>query len=334
VLLIWVGRYKLLEYTQALFVAVLGIGAVVSVIMIKPDILEMIPNFFFIGNIPSYPSWVDTVEGFNKTPILLTMLGYLGTLTISLVPLVGYLGWIKVKKWGIFKNKEDAETFSHQLFNKFRQEGKITYLPVDREEIRKSYVLLKPILIDLGIAFVLVSIISASYMVAGKYLLGPQSDGSYLLPSDINLIQEQGIIFSHIASWLEPLFKVSVFFALFGTVYAGFEAASRMLYETWRGLSKKMENTPYSTFMFYLLMYILVISIPLAILMSLGLSVLLVLSLTLLFIGVVGVIIYGFGAIYISQTVLPENYRLEKRGLIIAIIGVFLLLIPMVFLFA
>jgi hypothetical protein len=171
-------------------------------------------------------------------------------------------------------------------------------------------------------------------MIAGDSLLGLQGDGSVLLPSDVNLLSEQGKIFSHMASWLEPLFKVSVFFALFGTVYAGFEAGTRMLFETGKTIIPKMNNLPYKRFMLFVLIYILSLGIPLAVAMYLGLlSVLLLLSLTLMFLGVFGVIIYGAGAIYLSQKVLPDQYKLSTIGLIGALIGLLLLLIPVLNLF-
>jgi len=334
-LIVLLGRYRWLEYTQAFFVAVLAFGAILAVILIQPNIMDMLPNFFSIGqNVPStYPTWVNEVEGFTQTPIPLTMLGYLGTLTFTLIALVGYLGWIKVKKWGIFGEKDDSHKLSHTLFQSFKFHGKITYLPESSHEIKKSRILLKPLLIDLSFAFIIVAIVSTCYMVAGANLLGPQPDGSVLLPSDTDLISEQGRIFSSIAPWLEPLFKVGVFFALFGTIYAGFEAASRMLYETGRSINKHVRTFEYKRFMLYVLMYILVLSIPLAILMYKGLSVILMLSVTLMFLGVFGVIIYGIGAVYLSQKVLPAQYRLKPIALLISILAIVLLLIPVFYLF-
>ena len=330
-----IGRYRLVEYTQALFIAVLGIGAVISVFLLFPDMFEILPNFFTIGlNVPNqYPAWVDQVEGFNKTPIPLIMLGYLGTLTISLVPLVGYQGWIRVKKWGIFKNQKDPNQFSEQLFDKFRQKGKITYLPVSKTETYKSKLLLKPLLIDLSLAFVIVSVVSASYMIAGHYLLGPQPDGPPLLPSDVDLIKQQAVIFSHIAMWLQPLYQISVFFALFGTVYAGFEAVTRMLYETTKHVIPKVQSLSYKRFMFYLLLYILFTGVPLAILGTMGVSILLMLSITLLFIGVVGVILFGASTLYLSQKILPSEYRLSPLKAFIILIGIVLMMVPMFFFF-
>jgi len=333
-ILVLIGRYRLLEYTQAFFVTVLGIGAVIAMFFIRPDFLEIIPNFFNFGNVPEFPSWViSEFPSVAGTPVSLLMLGYVGTLTISLVPLVGYMGWIRVKKWGIFKDKSDPKNFSDKCFESFKKNKSISYLSNDPIELKKSRLLLTPIRVDLAIAFIIVSIISASYMISGKYLLGLQSDGSYLLPSNIDLITQQAVIFTSLSVWLEPLFKISVLFALFGTVYAGFEAASRMLYETGKGMSKKIENTPYKKFSTVLLIFILLAGLPLAVLMNFGLSVLLILSITLLFIGVIGVIFYGIGVIYMSQTILPEKYRLGKFGLLMGIIGVILLLIPFLFLF-
>lgn len=320
------GRYKVVEYTQAFFVAVLGVGAIISVIVIKPDLLDIIPNFFMVGNVPDYPEWVhQNYPSIANKPVALFMLGYLGTLTFTIVTIVGYSGWVKLKKWGIFK-KGDLPN----IFNIFKREGKINYLPDDKKEIKKAKLLLKPAIIDMALAFIIISIVSASYMIAGAYLLGPK----HVLPSDVNLLKEQAIIFSNIAPWLKPLYQISVFFALFGTVYAGFEAVSRMLYETSKGISNKIRNMPYKKFMLYLMIYILCTGLPLAILSYLKLiSILLILSITLLFIGVVGVIIYGIGALYYTQKILPEKYKLGKIGTILGIISIILLMLPFFFFF-
>ncbi len=325
-LFILAGRYRFLEVTQAFFVAVLSIGAIISVFMIEPDILNIIPNFFNVGYFPQYPAWVDSVEGFTKTPIPILMLGYLGTLTITMIPVVGYIGWIKLKKWGIFRNQKDPNKFSHSLLEKYVKKDKIDYLPDDKGEVKKSRILLKPLKVDLGLAFILVSIISAAYVIAGAKLLGPR----HIIPSDLNLIRTQAVIFTEIAPWLEPLFKVSVFFAFFGTMYAGFEAASRMLYETGRSISKKVENMQYVNFIRILIVLILGVGIPLAIIMSFfGLSFFLVLSLTLMFLGVISVVIYGAGALYITQTVLPEKYRLHPIIVGLAVLSLLLLCLPL-----
>ena len=185
-----------------------------------------------------------------------------------------------------------------------------------------------------AIAFAIVAIVSSAYMIAGACLLGEQEENGevvYKLPTDINLLQEQAVIFSNIASWLKPLYQISVFFALFGTVYAGFEAVSRMVYETSKNVAKKVRKMPYRKFMIYFLIYILATGIPLAIIGSK--TVILMLSITLLFTGVIGVIIYGMGAVYMTQTVLPKKYRLGKAGLAVAIISVGMMILPLFFLF-
>ncbi len=317
------GRYRLLEYTQLIFVFILAVGAIVSVAMIPNlNLAEIIPHFFTIGDFPKYPQWV--IDMGETKPIPLLVLGYVGTLTITIVTLVGYAGWVKVKGWGIFRNQKDPENLSRKLFLLFKKSGKVGYLPKDKEEIKKARLLTKPILIDLSLAFIVVSIASAAYMIAGYYLLGPKHE----LPTDINLLKKQAIIFSNIAPWLKPLYQVSVFFALFGTIYGGFEAASRMLYETSKSLIRKISLLDYQRFMQYFLLYILVLGLPLSILMRFGLSVIVMLSITLLFIGVIGVIIYGIGTIYVIQTTLPEEYRSSKLTLFAGTIAIILLLVP------
>ncbi len=318
------GRYRLLEYTQLIFVLILAIGAIVSVAMIPNlNLAEIVPHFFTIGDFPEYPQWVIDMGEATK-PIPLLILGYVGTLTITIVTLVGYAGWVKVKGWGIFKDQKDPERLSRRLFSLFKKAGKVEYLPKDKKEIRKAKLLTKPILIDLSLAFIFVSIASAAYMIAGYYLLGPRHE----LPTDIDLLKKQAIIFSNIASWLKPLYQISVFFALFGTIYGGFEAASRMLYETSKNLIRRVSLLDYPKFMQYFLIYILALGLPLAILMRFGLSVIVMLSITLLFIGVIGVIIYGVGTIYVIQTTLPKEYKLNKFTLSLGVIAIILLLVP------
>ena len=323
--LVILGRYKIVEHTQAFFVAVLAVGAVASIIAVKPDILQILPHFFTVGDIPHYPGWVP--DNTKSTPESLIMLGYLGTLTITIIMLVGYSGWLKLKGWGIFKGKEDPEDFSHEMFESFEKNGRLEYLPDDASEIRKAHLLLRPPLVDLAIAFLVVAVVSSAYMLAGAYLMGPK----HILPSDINLLKEQAVIFSNIDRWLEPLYKISVFFALFGTVYAGFEAASRMLYETIGAVAPKIRNVSYKKFMIFISVYLLATGIPLALS---GISIILMLSITLLFIGVVGVIIYGIGAVYFSQKVLPPGYRMGRLGTAVAVLAIIMMLLPLVFMFA
>jgi len=337
-IIVIIGRFKLFEITHSIFIIVLATGAIVSVLTViianNINFMDIIPNFFTIGqNVPKeFPTWVtDNYPSVTKTSIPLYMLAYLGTLTITIITTIGYLGWIKIKKWGIFKDKKDPEVFSQKCFENFKKEGKITYLPEQSTELKKSRLLLKPVKIDLFLAFIIVSIVSASYMIAGYVLLGANK----VLPSDAKLVQSQLIIFTYLADWLKPLFQISVVFALFGTVYAGFEAATRMLYETSKNFSKKIQDFEYKRFMFYVLIYILVTSVPLAIKMAIdpNFSVLTFLSITLLFIGVIGVIIYGIGVIILSQTVLPEKYKLRPIGLVLSIFSVIFMSIPFIFLF-
>ena len=100
-----------------------------------------------------------------------------------------------------------------------------------------------------------------------------------------------------------------------------------------KNISMGVGDIQYKRFMGYLLLYILVIGIPLSILIYRGVSVILMLSITLLFIGVIGVIIYRIGVIYMSQRVLPEKYKLGKIGLTASILSVVLMSIPLLFLF-
>ncbi len=322
--LVLLGRYRIVEHTQAFFVAVLAVGAIASIIAVKPDILQILPHFFMVGDIPHYPGWVP--DNVKSTPESLIMLGYLGTLNITIIMLVGYSGWLKLKRWGIFRGKEDPEGFSQKMFESFEKNGRLDYLPDDAGEIKKAHLLLRPSLVDITIAFLVVAVVSSAYMLAGTYLLGP----AHKLPSDVNLLKEQAVIFSSIKGWLEPLYKISVFFALFGTIYAGFEAASRMLYETIGAVAPKVRNVSYKKFMIYISVYLLATGIPLALS---GISIILMLSLTLLFIGVIGVIIYGIGAVYFSQKILPAGYKLGKVGTAVAVIAIIMMSLPLLFLF-
>jgi Mn2+/Fe2+ NRAMP family transporter len=329
-LLVILGRYKILEFTQAFFVIILVVGAIISVISLKPDILQILPNYFIINAPATFPNWVtQNYPSVTTTPIPLYMLGYLGTLTFTIITLIGYVGWIKVKKWGIFKQQDDPLLFSQQCFESFQHHGKIMYLAETAEEEKKAKQLLIPLKVDLLIAFIVIAIVSSAYMIAGTLLLAPEQ----LLPRDAKLIQDQVIIFNNLADWLKPIFQISVFFALFGTAYAGFEAASRMLYETGKNLIKPLQKMPYKKFILFIFLYLLITGSILSIAMSMGVSVLLMLSITLMFLGVIGVIIYGTGALILTQRALPRTYKLGPIRVVIVIGGILCLAIPLAFFF-
>jgi len=235
------------------------------------------------------------------------MLGFLGTLTISIIPLVGYQSWIKIKRWGIFKNKKDPIKYEEEKFEQFKKDnGKITYLPDNDSEVKKSRRLTIPLKVDLTIAFIIVAIVSTCYIICGRFLLGPQADGSYLLPNNINLIQQQAVIFTSLSPILKPLFQISVFFAFFGTMYAGFDAVARMIRQITKNISPKIREMEYKRFLLFLVLYVI----------------------TVLFIGVIAVLFYGVAVIYLSQKVLPKKYKLGPVGLALGIIGIILFLIP------
>ena len=329
-ILVILGRYKILEYTQAFFIVILVVGAIISVISLKPDLLQIIPNYFIINAPTTFPEWVSqNYPSVTTTSIPLYMLGYLGTITFTIITLIGYLGWIKVKKWGIFKHQDDPLVFSQKCYESFQKHGKITYLSENAEEKKKAKQLLIPLKVDLTIAFIVIAIVSSTYMIAGTLLLGPQQ----LLPRDAKLIQDQVIIFDHLADWLKPLFQISVFFALFGTVYAGFEAASRMLYETGKNIIKPLRKMSYKKFILIVFIYLFITGGLLSVAMSMGISVLLMLSITLMFLGVIGVIIYGTGALILTQRVLPEAYKLGLIEVLFVIAGIVCLAIPLLFFF-
>ena len=335
--LILYAKYKFLEFVQAFFIVVLGIGAVISAVFVlqsvtNVDYFDMFVSFFRIGNTPSYPAWVDNVAGFTKTPVPMLMLGYLGTLAISMIPLVGYFGWIKIKKWGVFKDKKDPEKFESEQFEEFKKDkGTITFLPESESEVKKAKKLMIPLKVDLAIAFIVVSIVSAAYVICGAFRLGPQTiNGNlvFLLPTDIDLITEQARIFTDLSPILKPLFQVSVFFAFFGTIYAGFEAAARMIRQTAKNVIPKIGSMNYKRYLSFLILYVLGLGIPLSLMIYKGLSFMLVLSITLLFIGVVCVLFYGIAVVYMSQKVLPKKYKLGPVGLALGIIGIILMTIP------
>jgi hypothetical protein len=104
-----------------------------------------------------------------------------------------------------------------------------------------------------------------------------------------------------------------------------------MVYDTGYEISATIQQLPYKKFMGYLLVYILITGIPLAVAGYYGVSIILMLSLTLLFTGVIGVIIFGIGTIYFTQKILPEEYKLGILGVTSIIIALVLMSIPALF---
>jgi len=328
VFLLFYFRYRILEHIQAFFVVVLAIGAVISAAyaILNTSGFELLPflgNFFNFGNAPQYPQWVvDNFPNTTKTPVGLLMLGYVGTLAATVIPMLGYISWVKVKRWGIFRGREHPSAFQTDLFNQYKESKTIKYLPNADGELKKAKKLLIPLKVDITVAYVLIAIVSAAYVICGSLLLGDVGGGVFRLPSGIDLIEEQAVIFTSLASWLKPLFQISVFFAFFGTMYAGFEAASRMLHEAGKYVIPGLKDMEFRRFMAYLVLYVLMLGIPISLLIFKGLDFMLILSITLLFIGVVCVAIYAIAAVYMTQKILPKEYRLGPVGLGIAILSI------------
>jgi hypothetical protein len=111
-------------------------------------------------------------------------------------------------------------------------------------------------------------------------------------------------------------------------MYAGFEAAARMIRQTTKNIIPRIYKMEYRRYLAYLVFYILILGIPLSILIFKGLSFMLILSITLLFIGVVCVLFYGIAVVYMSQKALPKKYRLSSFGLLLGIIAIALMIIP------
>jgi hypothetical protein len=262
------GTYDLLQKIQLVFALFLAFGAIIAIIVVKPDFVDIFLNSFNI-QVPKIASWV-TSEDILSVPVLMQLGAVYGTMNGTYGDFTAYVSWWRMKT----KNKKIS-------------------LKSD------AFIGMK---VDLLISLIIVAIFTIAFMAAGAIILGNQQ----ILPNGIDLISTQQSIYSEISPLVGVIiYPIAILIVIGGTIYAGMDAVPRIIKAWADPLSKKTSEWSFKRFQAYIVLYLLITSIPLMFLES----PIILMTAYLLIMGVFGMWLLGWASLYANQKYLPKEKR-------------------------
>jgi len=266
------GSYKILQSVQLIFALFLAFGAIVAVIVINPDWLSIFTNMFSI-QVPKVAAWVPKESDILAVPVLLQLAAVYGTMNGTYADFTAYIAWWR-KKTDEKKIQLRSEAFSGMK-------------------------------LDLMLSLIIVAIFTVAFMAAGTVILGQQQS----VPNGVELIESQRSIYSTINSFVgDYLYPIAILVVIGGTIYAGMDAVPRMIKSWADPLSKRVQKWSFKKFQGIIVLYLLFASVPLIFIKQ----PIILSSIYLLLTGVIGMGLFGWGALWANQKCLPKEQRFGK----------------------
>ncbi|GEM_PF-1063639 len=270
-LLGFASSYRLIEKIQLVFAVFLSFGALIAVAVVHPDWFSMLDGFFTI-QVPTVAPWV-TAQDIIAVPVMLQLAAIYGTMHGAYADFTAYICW-----WRNRVNEKKVELKSETMTG---------------------------VKLDLLISFIIVAIFMAAFMVAGVIILGDR----HLVPNGVDLISAQKNIYSVISPFVgNYLYPIAIVVVIGGSIYAGMDATPRMIKAWLDPLSKRVQKISFKRFQGYILIYLLVVSVPLMFIKQ----PIILMTIYLMLTGVFGMWLLGWGALWANQKHLPKEERLGK----------------------
>ena len=221
-ILLLLGTYEFLEKTQ-IFVLGLMVGCItITVFYVSPDWVEVFKGLIIPQSL-SYPDWaVLKLPQLKDRSEWVEIMVYASAIGGSSFDYLAYVSFLRDKKWGMssagIASKQQLET-------------------IEAQHDHPARIWIKAAKVDTVVSFGMIIVLSAMFAVLGTVILRPER----LVPDGINLLNYQASFLVVLSPWLLPLYKLAVFFAFFGSLYAGAEMAFRVIFEyvntlgRWRG---------------------------------------------------------------------------------------------------
>lgn len=224
--------YGFLELSQKIIVGALLITILIAAVACGPSIVNFIKGL--APAVPAYPDWVS--EKYPKIaakPVWNEIITIIGIIGAALPAYIGYLGFIRDRKWSFFSDK--------QLCNHRAADGAFLSIDTSAENLRNGRTWLLPIRIDLGLSFICVFVFSAAFLVLGAELLYPRQ----LVPDKLDLINHQEIFLTELHPSLLYLYRIGIFAAIGGTVFATFDVWTKTTWEALIPIVDKSKTVNY-----------------------------------------------------------------------------------------
>jgi Natural resistance-associated macrophage protein-like len=209
--LVALGGYATLERIQLGIVVVMLAGVVLSLLLLRPDWWELLKGLF-VPQALQYPAWIHEHPEIAARPVWLETITYVGVLGGSGYDYLAYVSYLRAKNWGragrALADGPELEAAARSGQHPDRR-------------------WLKALWIDSVLSFLAVLIFSAVFVACGAVVLQPQ----HQVPGGTNLLGLQAEFMDPLYSWLQPLYFIGAFLAIFGTLYGTVEVAPAVLGE-------------------------------------------------------------------------------------------------------
>ena len=211
------GGYSSLERVQLGIVTALMFCAVITLILYKPDWLELISGAIIPRSL-EYPDWLSRYGEYRQIaeqPVWVETTRYVGVIGGAGFDYLAYTSFLREKRWG--------------------RAGLAPATPSELEEVGRNpshpaRLWVRAPIIDCSISFLLVVGFSAVFVASGALILGP----NHKVPDENNLLNLQAEFVTNLHPWLLPLYVVGAFLTMLGTLYGTLEIANSFVNEVAR----------------------------------------------------------------------------------------------------
>jgi len=212
------------ERISALILGTMMLCIIAVVIISGPELGPLFSGMIFPG-VNDYPHWLREAEQYRsiaqRSPWLEISL-YLAAVGGGTQDYIGYVGSLREKKWGLAGNSTPSLS-------------KLKTAAGNQEELRRARIWIRAPLLDTGISFFFVILVTLLFAILGTEILHPRHsipDGEMLL-----VAQEQFVTTLHPS--FAYLYRIAVFLAFIGTIYGAFVIYTQTVSEGLRSLFPK-----------------------------------------------------------------------------------------------
>jgi Mn2+/Fe2+ NRAMP family transporter len=293
----FVQTYGVVERVSTLILS-LKVGLVfVAVLLVRPDWAAALWGMF-APSIPDYPAWVvANYPDFTGRTVFLEMAVLLGAVGGGVQDYVGYVGFLREKRWGAAGRAEGGP-------------GELSREPAVVER-RLSW--LRMPALDSVVSFGSVLLITSCFMVLGAAVLHPRG----LVPTDADLYSQQSLFLGLIHPQLIVVYKAGVFFAILGAIYGAFPLYARTTHEIasaiWPGRAWGFESLRAWVILYSALGGLLLILT--------GYKTVVIARVVAPFAGVLGCGLWCLAMLWVERTQLPHVYRMSRWLLALTVVA-------------
>lgn len=241
VLLALGSTYRLLELLQIGVVLIFLLFVFFAFLVFRPD-LSILLGSLFSPSIPEYPSWVaQRYPKIANRSTWVEVMTYIGIIGGSSNDYLGYLSFLRDKKWGRISGLRSTV-------------GVVTPLAEPSDEERKvARFWLRAPLCDVLVSFGSVTLLTIVFVVLGATVLYPQQ----LVPDDAEILTVQSAFLTRLHPGLYPFYIVGIIAVFLGTIYGGVEVQTRALTECGRAIFPALAKTPVRKFRWFIVGFVL-----------------------------------------------------------------------------